>query len=139
MTAINGSTAVVTGGQRGLGKALAAQLLSRGAAKVCATARRPHESGSRPADTRGRRAAMTRRAWAFHQKRSNPHNSEGWHTAMTARVGSGTSCERSNSELLAVADPLSRSAALYRAGRFRGAACALRPPAPRSSLHRTDG
>jgi NAD(P)-dependent dehydrogenase (short-subunit alcohol dehydrogenase family) len=44
MTAINGSTAVVTGGQRGLGKALAAQLLSRGATKVYATARRPHES-----------------------------------------------------------------------------------------------
>jgi hypothetical protein len=31
MTAINGSTAVVTAGQRGLGKALAAQLPSRGA------------------------------------------------------------------------------------------------------------
>ena len=55
MTAINGSTAVVTGGQRGLGKALAAQplshgatgrqLLSRGATNVYATAPRPHEAG----------------------------------------------------------------------------------------------
>jgi hypothetical protein len=45
MTAINGSTAAVTGGQRGLGKELAAQPLSRGATKVYATASRPHESG----------------------------------------------------------------------------------------------
>jgi NAD(P)-dependent dehydrogenase (short-subunit alcohol dehydrogenase family) len=45
MTAISGSIAVVTGGQRGLGKELATQLLARGAAKVYITARKPHESG----------------------------------------------------------------------------------------------
>jgi NAD(P)-dependent dehydrogenase (short-subunit alcohol dehydrogenase family) len=41
VTAIDGSTAVVTGWQRGLGKHLVAQLLSLGATKVYATARRP--------------------------------------------------------------------------------------------------
>jgi len=38
-TPINGSIALVTGGNRGLGRALVAELLSRGAAKVYATAR----------------------------------------------------------------------------------------------------
>jgi NAD(P)-dependent dehydrogenase (short-subunit alcohol dehydrogenase family) len=41
MVEINGATAVVTGGQRGLGKALVEELLARGAAKVYATARSP--------------------------------------------------------------------------------------------------
>jgi NAD(P)-dependent dehydrogenase (short-subunit alcohol dehydrogenase family) len=44
MTEIKGRTAVVTGGQRGLGKQLAAELLARGAAKVYVTARTPVES-----------------------------------------------------------------------------------------------
>jgi NAD(P)-dependent dehydrogenase (short-subunit alcohol dehydrogenase family) len=44
MTEIKGRTAVVTGGQRGLGKQLAAELLVRGAAKVYVTARTPVES-----------------------------------------------------------------------------------------------
>lgn len=43
MTTISGSIAVVTGGQRGLGKHLAAQLLARGAHKVYVTARKPDE------------------------------------------------------------------------------------------------
>jgi NAD(P)-dependent dehydrogenase (short-subunit alcohol dehydrogenase family) len=46
MTAINGSTAVVTGERCGLGKELAAQLTSRGATTVGAGARRPHEWGA---------------------------------------------------------------------------------------------
>jgi NAD(P)-dependent dehydrogenase (short-subunit alcohol dehydrogenase family) len=41
MTAIDGSVAVVTGGQRGIGRALAGALLKRGATKVYATARQP--------------------------------------------------------------------------------------------------
>jgi NAD(P)-dependent dehydrogenase (short-subunit alcohol dehydrogenase family) len=41
MTAITGATAVVTGGQRGLGHEIATQLLTRGAAKVYVTARHP--------------------------------------------------------------------------------------------------
>lgn len=41
MVNIKGSTVVVTGGQRGLGKAIVAELLDRGAAKVYATARAP--------------------------------------------------------------------------------------------------
>jgi NAD(P)-dependent dehydrogenase (short-subunit alcohol dehydrogenase family) len=41
MIRIEGATALVTGGQRGLGKALTAELLRRGAAKVYATARTP--------------------------------------------------------------------------------------------------
>src|ERR1700694_2185781 len=41
MVHIEGSTVVVTGGQRGLGKAIVAELLERGAAKVYATARAP--------------------------------------------------------------------------------------------------
>lgn len=45
MTTIRGSVAVVTGGQRGLGKELAAQLLARDATTVYVTARKPHESG----------------------------------------------------------------------------------------------
>lgn len=44
MVNIKGSTVVVTGGQRGLGKAIVAELLDRGAAKVYATARAPQPS-----------------------------------------------------------------------------------------------
>ena len=44
MVNINGSTVVVTGGQRGLGKAIVEELLARGAAKVYATARAPKPS-----------------------------------------------------------------------------------------------
>jgi NAD(P)-dependent dehydrogenase (short-subunit alcohol dehydrogenase family) len=44
MTHIKGSTALVTGGQRGLGKAFVQELLDRGAAKVYATARTPKPS-----------------------------------------------------------------------------------------------
>ncbi|MFJ4657131.1 SDR family oxidoreductase [Nocardia sp. NPDC088792] len=48
MTRIEGSIALVTGGQRGLGQAFAEELLARGAAKVYVTARKPEPS----ADTR---------------------------------------------------------------------------------------
>jgi NAD(P)-dependent dehydrogenase (short-subunit alcohol dehydrogenase family) len=41
MVNINGATVVVTGGQRGLGKAIVAELLARGVGKVYATARKP--------------------------------------------------------------------------------------------------
>ncbi|HEX4441981.1 MAG TPA: SDR family oxidoreductase [Galbitalea sp.] len=41
---IAGSVALVTGGQRGLGKAFTQELLSRGAAKIYVTARTPKES-----------------------------------------------------------------------------------------------
>jgi NAD(P)-dependent dehydrogenase (short-subunit alcohol dehydrogenase family) len=44
MTVIRGASVVVTGGQRGLGKEFAAQLLDRGAARVHVTARHPVES-----------------------------------------------------------------------------------------------
>jgi NAD(P)-dependent dehydrogenase (short-subunit alcohol dehydrogenase family) len=44
MVNIKGSTVVVTGGQRGLGKAVVDELLKRGAAKVYATARAPKAS-----------------------------------------------------------------------------------------------
>ncbi len=44
MVNIKGSTVVVTGGQRGLGKAIVDELLQRGAAKVYATARAPKQS-----------------------------------------------------------------------------------------------
>jgi NAD(P)-dependent dehydrogenase (short-subunit alcohol dehydrogenase family) len=44
MVNIEGATVVVTGGQRGLGKAIVAELLERGAAKVYATARAPQPS-----------------------------------------------------------------------------------------------
>jgi NAD(P)-dependent dehydrogenase (short-subunit alcohol dehydrogenase family) len=44
MVNIQGSTVVVTGGQRGLGKAVVAELLERGAAKVYATARAPKDT-----------------------------------------------------------------------------------------------
>ncbi|WP_166905350.1 SDR family oxidoreductase [Mycobacterium sp. DL440] len=41
---IKGATAVVTGGQKGLGKAIVDELLARGAAKVYATSRTPEPS-----------------------------------------------------------------------------------------------
>lgn len=44
MVNIQGSTVVVTGGQRGLGKAIVAEFLRQGAAKVYATARTPRPS-----------------------------------------------------------------------------------------------
>ena len=44
MVSIQGATAVVTGGQRGLGKAFVQELLDRGAATVYATARDPKPS-----------------------------------------------------------------------------------------------
>jgi NAD(P)-dependent dehydrogenase (short-subunit alcohol dehydrogenase family) len=44
MVKIKGSTVVVTGGQRGLGKAIVDEFLRRGAAKVYATARAPKPS-----------------------------------------------------------------------------------------------
>ncbi len=44
MVNIKGATVVVTGGQRGLGKAIVAELLERGATKVYATARAPKPS-----------------------------------------------------------------------------------------------
>jgi len=44
MVSIKGSTALVTGGQRGLGKAFVSELLARGATKVYATARIPEAS-----------------------------------------------------------------------------------------------
>ncbi|MET8954483.1 SDR family oxidoreductase [Streptomyces sp. NPDC004393] len=44
MTAIEGSIALVTGGQRGIGKAFVEELLARGAKKVYATARKPRPS-----------------------------------------------------------------------------------------------
>ena len=44
MANIKGATALVTGGQRGLGKAFVQELLDRGAAKVYATARTPKPS-----------------------------------------------------------------------------------------------
>ena len=44
MVNIKGSTVVVTGGQRGLGKAIVDEFLQRGAAKVYATARGPKHS-----------------------------------------------------------------------------------------------
>jgi NAD(P)-dependent dehydrogenase (short-subunit alcohol dehydrogenase family) len=44
MVNVKGSTVVVTGGQRGLGKAIVEELLLRGAAKVYATARSPKPS-----------------------------------------------------------------------------------------------
>ncbi|SOX51503.1 KR domain-containing protein [Mycobacterium ahvazicum] len=44
MVNIEGSTVVVTGGQRGLGKAIVDEFLRRGAAKVYATARTPKPS-----------------------------------------------------------------------------------------------
>ena len=44
MVNIQGSTVVVTGGQRGIGKAIVEEFLDRGAAKVYATARAPKPS-----------------------------------------------------------------------------------------------
>lgn len=44
MVNVNGAAVVVTGGQRGLGKAIVAELLDRGAAKIYATARVPKPS-----------------------------------------------------------------------------------------------
>jgi hypothetical protein len=93
MTAINGPTAAVTGGHRVLGKELAAQLLSRGATNVYATASRPHESGHArliPVAA-GRRDRPTRPGFprGAVEIRTIP---KGRHTAMTAHVGSGISC-----------------------------------------------
>jgi len=42
MTAIKGANVFITGGSRGIGKALVAELYTRGAGKVYATARDPH-------------------------------------------------------------------------------------------------
>ena len=47
MVNVHGSTAVVTGGQRGLGKALVDELIKRGAFQVYATARRPRRATTR--------------------------------------------------------------------------------------------
>ncbi|MGV9411029.1 SDR family oxidoreductase [Nocardia sp. NPDC003693] len=44
MTTLEGATVLVTGGQRGLGKAFAREFLERGATKVYVTARKPQES-----------------------------------------------------------------------------------------------
>lgn len=44
MTSLNGAVVLVTGGQRGIGKALADDLLTRGVAKVYVTARTPKPS-----------------------------------------------------------------------------------------------
>jgi NAD(P)-dependent dehydrogenase (short-subunit alcohol dehydrogenase family) len=44
MTSLEGAVVLVTGGQRGIGKALVDDLLTRGAAKVYATARNPKPS-----------------------------------------------------------------------------------------------
>jgi NAD(P)-dependent dehydrogenase (short-subunit alcohol dehydrogenase family) len=44
-TPIEGATALVTGGNRGFGRAVVDELLDRGAAKVYATSRSPHQSG----------------------------------------------------------------------------------------------
>lgn len=44
MTSIHGAVALVTGGQRGLGKAFVDELLAAGAAKVYATARKPADA-----------------------------------------------------------------------------------------------
>jgi NAD(P)-dependent dehydrogenase (short-subunit alcohol dehydrogenase family) len=44
MVTISGAVAVVTGGQRGLGRAFVAELLDRGASKIYASARRPTPS-----------------------------------------------------------------------------------------------
>jgi NAD(P)-dependent dehydrogenase (short-subunit alcohol dehydrogenase family) len=51
MTRIEGSTALVTGGQRGLGKAFVEALLRRGAIKVYATARKATPSSDRRVET----------------------------------------------------------------------------------------
>ncbi|MFJ6621979.1 SDR family oxidoreductase [Kitasatospora sp. NPDC091335] len=47
MTVIEGSTVLVTGGLRGLGRAFVGELLARGAAKVYATARTPSPGAGR--------------------------------------------------------------------------------------------
>jgi NAD(P)-dependent dehydrogenase (short-subunit alcohol dehydrogenase family) len=48
MTSIEGAVALVTGGQRGLGRAFVDALVRHGAAKVYATARKPAPSGQDP-------------------------------------------------------------------------------------------
>jgi NAD(P)-dependent dehydrogenase (short-subunit alcohol dehydrogenase family) len=44
MTTLEGATVLVTGGNRGIGKALVDDLLSRGVKKIYATARNPQPS-----------------------------------------------------------------------------------------------
>ncbi len=84
MTAIEGASAVVTGGQRGLGEELAAQLLAGEAATVHVSARHPVDSEdprlipltadvTDPASVKAL-AAATVAAWleqSDHQKRNN--------------------------------------------------------------------
>ena len=53
MVNIDGSTVVVTGGQRGLGRAIVDELLARGAVKVYATAR---AAQAQPGPASGQRA-----------------------------------------------------------------------------------
>jgi NAD(P)-dependent dehydrogenase (short-subunit alcohol dehydrogenase family) len=47
-TQIEGAAALVTGGERGFGRAMVEELLDRGAAKVYATARSPLSSSRQP-------------------------------------------------------------------------------------------
>ncbi len=67
MTALEGAVVLVTGGQRGIGKALVDDLLTRGAAKIYATARKPvaeHRPARRTAAAGGHRPGLDRRPWS---------------------------------------------------------------------------